>query len=193
MRKTEAGGGSLMTDPSLSSIEALLWPQGFTRDVWMIVDGARDRRVYSALIGSYLEYTCLYAGDLPPALESAAPYLVQLDFEGSYTRSLLRQAWGNSWGVFLRCDESMERIRRHLRQFLRVQDSRGRYLVFRYYDPRVMRAYLPTCNNEELRTVFGPIKTFYVEDEDPDSVLDFRREAGRLATRKISLMGQEVE
>jgi hypothetical protein len=179
-----------MANAYRKSIEELFWPDGFDRNMWMIVDGARDRHVYSSLLSSYLQYSCLYAGDLPHALEAAAPYLVQLEFEDRYTRKLIDDAWGNSWGIFLRCTEPMEQLRRHLRQFLRVQDWKGRYLVFRYYDPRVMRVYLPTCNREEIRTVFGPIKTFYIEDEDPSTTWDFGRDAGNLAAKKISLAGK---
>jgi len=44
-----------------------------------------------------------------------------------------------------------------------VKDERGNRLVFRYYDPRVLRVYLPTCSPSELRTVFGPIECFWAE------------------------------
>ncbi len=30
-------------------------------------------------------------------------------------------------------------------------------LVFRYYDPRVLRVYLPTCSPAEFARFFGPI------------------------------------
>ena len=176
-----------MANPLVAPLESLFWPKGFARDMWAIVDGARDRSIYSSLVNSYLKYTCLYAGQLPPALERAAPYLVQLDFEELYTRRLIEGAWGNNWGIFLRCDEDDDRLRRHLRQFLRVQDKQGRRFVFRYYDPRVMRVYLPTCNSEELRTVFGPIKSFYMEDVDSATALEYSREGSRLATERISL------
>jgi len=176
-----------MTERFRTSLEKLLWPDGFDRDAWMIVDGARDPRIYSSLLGSYLEYTCLYAGDLPHTLEAAAPYLVQLEFEDRYTRKLIADAWGNSWGVFMRCSETKDRLRRHLRQFLRVQDWRGRYMVFRYYDPRVLRVYLPTCTTDEIRTLYGPIKSFYMEDDDAAVVVDCTRDVGKLSVKKIVL------
>ena len=182
---TVVNPGQPMVKPFLHDIEELLWPKGFTRDMWMIVDGARDQRAYTTVVSSYMNYSCLYAGDLAPALERAAPYLVQLEFESGETRRLIDRAWGHSWGVFLRCDDRMEKVRRHLRQFLRVRDRQGRFLVFRYYDPRVLRIYLPTCTTEELRTVFGPIESFYMEDENPAAVVQCRRDtAGKLAIKK---------
>jgi len=176
-----------MVSRYVSPLESLFWPNGFSRDMWMILDGARDPRVYSSLIHSYSEYSCLYAGNLAPALERAAPYLVQLEFEDRYTRILLEQAWGNSWGIILKCNESIDVVRRHLRKFLRVIGRNGRPLVFRYYDPRVMRVYLPTCNREELREIFGPIKAFYMEDPDPATIWDCRLDTGKLSIAKLPL------
>ncbi len=175
-----------MAQPYLRRLEDTLWPKGGARDVWAIVDGARERRVYITLLDSYLNYKCLYSGTLPPELEASAPYLVQLEHEDQYTRRLLNLAWGNSWGVFLKCDTSIETLRRHLRGFLLVQDWRARRLVFRYYDPRVLRVYLPTCTPEELRTVFGPIERFWMEDESPETMLEFRFDGRKLQVGQTS-------
>jgi hypothetical protein len=169
------------------AIEHVLWPKGFTRNVWMIVDCARDQtRIFRFLLGCHLDYKCLYSGTLSPALEMAAPYLLLLD-ESDETRRLIELSWGNSWGVFLRSDTSLNKLRRHLREFLIVRDPEGRRMAFRYYDPRVLRAYLPTCNAEELRAVSGPIECFWTEDKNRDQMLQFRMERGRLAQQTLSL------
>jgi hypothetical protein len=170
----------MLTNSGLSRIEERLWPAGASLDVWMVADGARDRRVVWALRDSHLRHSCLYSGPLAPELEFTAPYLVRFDHQDAGTRSFLSQAWGNNWGVFLKADESMERLRRHLREFLIVRDSHGSRLVFRYYDPRVLKVYLPTCTADELRTVFGPIERFWMEDEDPRAGLEFRLDEMRL-------------
>ena len=85
----------------VSAIEQQLWPNGSNRDVYMILDGARDRRIYSDLMNSHLIYSCLYSGDLAFELEVAAPHLVQLEFEDKFTRGLIEKSWGTSWGVLL--------------------------------------------------------------------------------------------
>jgi hypothetical protein len=172
-----------------SQIESCLWPAGFRRDVWMIVDGARDRGIFPLLLDTHLEYSCLYSGSLHPELELVAPYLVHLDYDHRGTRRLIQQAWGNSWGVFLRSDSRLESLRRHLRGFLVVLDPGGKRLVFRYYDPRVLRVYLPTCTPAELLTVFGPIENFWMEGSSPDTVLEFRFETNRLLAKTVRLEG----
>jgi uncharacterized protein DUF4123 len=176
-----------MTDQLLARIEEILWSDGPRQNVWMIVDGARTIDVFRMLIECHLEYTCLYSGPLSPDLEIAAPYLVQLDHGYRDTRRFIRRAWGESVGVFFQSDTSLKNLRRHLKEFLVVRDERGRRLVFRYYDPRVMRVYLPTCVTSELRTVFGPIDCFWTESESPEKILEFRFRGGRLEQRTLPL------
>jgi hypothetical protein len=169
-----------MANPYLSYIKEQLWPRGSGRDVWMIVDGARDRRIFGVLLDSYLSYSCLYHGDIAPELEIAAPYLVQLEYDDKYSQQLIERAWGKSWGVFLKCGAGVAHLRRHLRKLLSVRGPKGEMLLFRYYDPRVLRVYLPTCRQEELETVFGPIDRFWLEDERPETLLEFRVDRGKL-------------
>ena len=177
----------VMTSQSVTAMEAILWPGGERRDIWMIVDAARDRTIFRMLLECGLEHSCLYAGALPPALEIAAPYLVQLEYQDRSTRRFLERAEGNSWSIFLRCDLRLDRLRRHLRHFLVVRDPRGQRLVFRYYDPRVLRVYLPTCNVDELNAVFGPIRCFWADDKTPGSMLGFYFDGGKLSQRTLSL------
>jgi hypothetical protein len=171
------------------AIEEVLWPRGFTRDVWMIVDCARDPQgIFRFLLGCHLEYSCLYSGVLPPELEMAAPYLLQLDYDSEETRRLLRLAWGHSWGILLRSGTNMKKLRRHLREFLVIRDPKGKRMAFRYYDPRVLRIYLPTCSSDDLRTFFGPVEHFWTEDaSDEDHILQFRIDGGRLDRKSVPL------
>lgn len=85
-----------MANSFIGPLESLFWPDGFSNDMWMVVDGARDPSIYSSLVNSYLQYSCLYAGELPLALTRAAPYLVHLAFEDLYTRRLIERAWGTA-------------------------------------------------------------------------------------------------
>jgi Domain of unknown function (DUF4123) len=154
----------------------------------MIVDSARDRRIFGLLLECfYSSLSSLFAMPLAPKLESVAPYLVPLDYDDKKTRKFLSQAWGNSWGIFIRCDTSQDRLRRHLRSFVSVRDPRGQRLLFRYYDPRILRTYLPTCTSQELEYVFGPIECFMSEGKVAENLTEFRFDRGKLVQRTISL------
>lgn len=154
-------------------INALWRPDlpGGTR-VWALLDGARDRKIYSALVSSAQEQCCLYRGELSWQLALAAPYLVHLDQDDALTNHILDH-WGNSWGVFIHTTTYLDRLQKHFRRFLRVKDEHGKHLLFRYYDPRVLRIYLPTCWPEELRKVFGPVDRFICESVDRNEMLEY--------------------
>lgn len=167
---------------------AALWPPGAASSatVWAILDGARDERIYPALQASRLDHISLYAGKLPDALKRAAPYLVELAAGYKFTRPLLEMGWGKSWGIFLRTRDP-QNLRHHLRGLLRVQDEAGRRMVFRYYDPRVLRAYLPTCEVAELKTVFGPISSYITEADHGRSLVEFMFDGHKLTERRTEL------
>ena len=169
------------------SISEALWPAGLSSRVavYAILDGARHDLVYATVQACYLEHSCLYSGELPTELLITAPYLVRLEQGNSWTKTILNRAWSNSWGIFLQTETSMTRLRRHLRTFLKVRDQRGKTLLFRYYDPRVMRVYLPTCNPSELDAVFGPISCYMMEDSDPEQMLTFSRQGPNLVRSSV--------
>ena len=169
-------------------IEAI-WPSpsGASTSVWAIVDCARDRRIYPALRTSGLDYRCLYSGRLSPEVEAAAPHLIEVAPTFTFTPKLIDMGWGNSWAVFLRIADPSD-LRQHLRRFLRVQDESGKILLFRYYDPRVLRVYLPTCRADELQTVFGPISSYLVEDQTGQSLIEFSFNGNQLRERRIRLV-----
>ncbi len=135
---------------------------------------------------SSLEYTCLFGGELSPQWRAVAPYLVELSPSNPYTAYLLDLAWGNSWGVFMRVADAT-RLRLHLKTFLRAKLADGTRVMVRYYDPRVLRAYLPTCNIDELRTVFGPVNHYLIESGDGGEVIEFGLAGTQLSARRFAV------
>jgi len=170
--------------PPLDRLVSSLFPGapqegGEAPTVYAVLDGARDRRIYRAVYDSQLDYECLFSGDIPYDLAEAAPYLVQLSREADFTRWLLENGWGKGFGIFAWSRAGLETLRRHFRRLLQVKNEQGKTLYFRYYDPRVLRAYLPTCTSEELRAVFGPAGRLLVEGEE-SQVLAFEPGRGRV-------------
>jgi hypothetical protein len=168
-----------------------LWPAGESSaaGVYAILDGARDPRIPSR-VESYLDQkACLYEGNLPRELTNAAPHLLRLFCDDRFCRRLLEDGWGNAWGVFAITVTSLTSLRRHFRKFMVVRGPTGNRLVFRWYDPRVLRVYLPTCTVEDLRTVFGPIEAFVVEGSEAGTAHHFAFDGERLTNTIIRLDG----
>lgn len=156
--------------------------------VFAVLDGASIPDLLTNLDRCQPEYVCLYRGELEPDMEEVAPYLVQVEPGSEFAEWLVGQGWGKHWGVFAVSSEDLRAMRRHFRAFLIVHDNDGKPLYFRYYDPRVLRVYLPTCNAEELATVFGPVECYILEDEDSNAALRFSISSGSLRKEDLQLL-----
>lgn len=168
-----------MAEAPLEQLKPRLWPQGDDEHTYALLDGARDPRVFPFATESSLPSMCLYVGEIAPALARVAPYLVRLPRNAPASLALLEAAWGRAWGVFLRAPAPMVTVHGHFRRLLRVQDERGARMLFRFYDPRVLRVYLPTCWPGELTRMFGPVESFVMESPE-GNVLQFRHGRGGL-------------
>lgn len=168
-----------MTDVMGGVLSAL--PQGMP--VWAVLDGARDRRVRGFVFDTRAPAWCLYRGRLPPVLQDSAPYLMRLD--GAAAARFFERAWGDAWGIVLASAAPAAELRRHLRRFLRVRTEAGKILAFRYYDPRVLRVFLPALKEKDAAHFFGPVAAFAVEAEEPGAFHVFRRDAAP-ALRRIA-------
>jgi hypothetical protein len=156
--------------------------------VYAVLDGASVPSLLDQLYEQQPEYACLYRGELEPDMAEVAPYLVRLEPDSDFTDWLIEKGWGRHWGIFALSGESLSAMRRHFRAFLIVYTPDNKPVYFRYYDPRVMRIYLPTCNAKELDTVFGPVEYFLLEDEGANTALRFRNNSGVLHQEKLTLM-----
>lgn len=169
-----------------SELAAYLWPHGDSLSgpqVHLLLDGARDPEAVAMVRFGKLEFSCLFSGRLTPRLQSAAPYLVHLAAGSPLSRQLLERIWGRSGGILTvaRADVTLEQQRLHFKKFLRVQDEDGRALQFRFYDPRVLRVYLPTCTSDELQRFFGPVSRLIMEPAQGMAPLDYALQFGSLA------------
>jgi hypothetical protein len=156
-----------------------LWSGSVEGEVFAVLDGARDDRIHKFLEDSDLERHCLYEEKaISDEVKRVAPYVVRLLPWSKHTRWLFEAGWGKSWGILLTTRVTSPELRQHLRRFLVVKDEKGHQLYFRYYDPRVLRQYLPTCTRAESEMVFGPVNRYWTESKDARSLVEFVPGAG---------------
>ncbi len=127
-------------------------------------------RLYNAEVQNY----CLLTGDLTPDLVYAAPYLVYLSQDSKFSDWVLAEALGKHWGIFAQTPHSIIEMRRHFQGLMNCYDERGNPIKFRYYDPRVLRKFLPTCNGGELKTLFGKTEALFAESESGEGMVRYR-------------------
>lgn len=155
---------------------------------YAILDGASIPDLLDHLYGEVRpEFICLYPGDVEPDMAEVGPYLVRLERDAEFTAWVVEEGWGKHWGVFALAPVGMHAMRGHLQRFLFVHDATGQPLYFRYYDPRVLRVYLPSCNADEVKDIFGPVSAFVLEGENPGAMTIFRGETGTLSIQQVAL------
>lgn len=181
--------------PSLIREKAL----GKKTKVFCIIDGASDEKIFSMLKSSDWDYICLYRkgvhyeGErMTDDFAATAPYLITLDPRKITVEKFSRDRIGNHQVIFLESNASKEEVARHCSSMLKAMDVDGKVFGFRYYDPRVLRVYLPTCTEEELFIFFGDIDTIWVEDEE-EGMLEFAREKEVKEEEKVEEEHKEEE
>jgi hypothetical protein len=179
-----------MDEATIDHLISQLW-EGDDGDTFALLDSARDEDIFALLRRSRLDHLSLFIGTLVPELAMASPYVVHLGSRSWATREILKNGWGESWGLFFRSHFILQDLRRHFRRLLQVEDDTGKRLFFRFYDPRVLRAFLPTCREDELETVFGPVERFMMESSTGQELLVFSNSGRGLVTRSLPLPTDE--
>jgi hypothetical protein len=173
----------------------LLWQQEAAPNLprqghlFAILDAARDRSIYAGLqrFASWHEVMPLYEGVEADNLAAVGPYLLCLGQTDEIFDWIWENFWGDAWGICFWSPAPADRLRAHFRRHLLARTTDGERLVFRFYDPRVLLPFLPTCNAAQLRDFFGPVEHFALEDDDGAALVTLRREAGRLVKRTSRL------
>lgn len=156
----------------LDSLYPLLFGE-LDQMTYVVLDGASTPELLEQLEEQQPDYECLYRGELSEELAEVAPYLVRLLPDTAFTDWVLLNGWGRHWGIFALSTNEIRDVRKHFRSFLIVKDPEGKKLYFRYYDPRVLSVFLPTCTPSELQTMAGPLSAYWMESPDSATALCF--------------------
>jgi hypothetical protein len=134
--------------------------------LYAVVDASRGARPLQLLQEAVEEHRSLYEGRRGEALAHCAPYLVALRPDSGLLERLVREGWGARWGIYLACALPHRDVRRHLRRFLIVEDDEtGDRFLFRFYDPKTLRLFLPSCTPRQRHDFFGDVASFFAEGE----------------------------
>lgn len=164
-------------------IRKTLAKPGAPSTAFAILDSARDARIYGLLLRPGVVCRALMAAQVPESLRRALPYLVTLNEAAGDLRATWRdQGHRAAWGILVHSEAATGELVEHFRGLFTVELPDRSTAYFRYYDPRVLRTFLPTCSPEQLRTIFGPVDAFVCEDIDGSWTV-YSRQDGALAKR----------
>jgi hypothetical protein len=165
-------------------------PEGEPMDVYAVLDGAGVRQLPDLLEDEEAEHAPLTAiGSTDPVEITRASYLTKLDRFSRVTDWLATEGWGRNWGIFAMCPQGtdFDKMLQHFRELTQVGLPDGRIVHFRFFDPRVWRPFLPTCDAPQLKDLFS-VPVFYAcEGEDSNSLIIDRVKNGIPSRQEITL------
>lgn len=125
-------------------------------------------------------YSLLYDSAGERYLKGVAPYVFSLPREGAFGELIFEGGWGEHWGVYVHAPISLTDAHHHFRKFTKVRTEDGEESYFRFYDPRVLKVFLPSCDRRQIVDFFGPIEYFVTEGDSPEECIVFRQRKGVL-------------
>ncbi|NUQ76628.1 MAG: DUF4123 domain-containing protein [Polyangiaceae bacterium] len=150
---------------SKSDLNALL--DQAAEPLFALIDAARDKEnkknknsVLQFVSEAGSEAVSLYSGRRAERLASVAPYLVRIT--GRISR-FLSDCWGNTSGVIVASAAPIRELRAHFKRLLIVETENLDTVYFRFYDPRVLRIFLPSCSPAQARRFFGPVAWLLID------------------------------
>jgi hypothetical protein len=115
----------------------------------------------------------LYQGTSEEHYWHIAPYLATVSQEE--LKWIFDDLWKAPWGCFVISAVGLQSLYDHFRRFLQVKGTDGNTYLFRFYDPRVLRAFLNASSPQEITQFYGPVSRFGVSSADCSPNVDMLR------------------
>ena len=144
--------------------------------LYAVVDAARSDKVLVRLVDAQSSCPSLFAGTDREPLFSAGPFLVSPWEDADLFEWLTTEAWGAAMVVFLTSQAPYGQVLHHLQSLLKAVTEEDAEVLFRYYDPRVLRTYLSSCDAASAWRFMGPVVHWMAESDAGDELLCWQRE-----------------
>jgi hypothetical protein len=132
-----------------------------------------------------VSFISLYTGRPENDLETVVPYLFSFSLNDYFSDFIDKEGWGNAWGLWVKADIALEKMQEHFAKFLITKNEDDEELYFRFYDPRVLRIFLPTCEKNQIVEFFGPVDYFIVEGDSREEAIIFSHTNGILHQQNV--------
>lgn len=119
---------------------------------------------------------CLWMGEAREKCWGVAPWLARVDL--ALLDWIRSELWDEPWGLFVEAGATLDVVRKHFHGIQTVAGPDGRWMYFRFYDPRVLPMFLRTATPSDRAELFGPVKAFWGVLGDPGAreLVEYRRE-----------------
>ncbi|MEL6424444.1 MAG: DUF4123 domain-containing protein [Pseudomonadota bacterium] len=124
-----------------------------------VIDGARIGALGDRLASAGIEHASLIGPNPSAEVIEAGPWIALMEPGSAILRQLFTDLkgdqdwafWSAGPAIYIRSRLTTAELRAHLRRFVRVQGADGMWMMFRFWDPQVMRHYLMGIADWEAR------------------------------------------
>ena len=169
--------------------DAICEPVSVPCDIYAILDGAVVKQLPDAFESMNVRHACLFRGETDPLVLTRAPWLVKVEPESEVLAWILREGWGRNWGMFAAVprDTKFDAVLEHFRQFIQVRLPDGRIVFFRFYDPRVQRLFVPSCDAAQAAQLFSLPLAWMCESEEGTALISCTEKDGAVQRTERAL------
>jgi hypothetical protein len=175
------------------TVTDFLWDQAEKKEctLYAIVDSARNDDIFRYFLTDNVVYQSLFHGKMDMKFFGVSGFLMECKKDSKLFNWLTTEVWCDSCSIFFVSKAPFDEVLRHFQKFNRVYLEDDDVVYFRYYDPRVLRVYLPTCNGKEIKTFFGEIESFYMGSVNPQIVIEYQRYSS-LFSDKLTISNHRI-
>ena len=156
-------------------------------DSYLILDPCVVEHWLSTSINLNSNYLPIFNEEFDIELKNVGPFIFKYSADSLFGKWIMDECIEKDFGILLVCDTDIIEIANHFRQFIRITTPDYILSYFRFYDPRVLRIFLPTCDAGQLREFFGPVTYYFCADDDPAFFLVYSLRYGQLHTERVSV------
>jgi hypothetical protein len=181
--QTLSNSGGEQTELSQTLSEICAADRG---SLFVIIDAARGDEAMQHLATVENQFESLFRGTRAERDFANSPILATCREGTGLHEWLTTSAWGRSCAILVVSSASHLELVAHFRRLLLINTESGDELYFRFYDPRVLRTYLPTCTEAELSHIFGPASRLIAESEIGHELLSYQQNDPAAAKSKAN-------
>jgi pSer/pThr/pTyr-binding forkhead associated (FHA) protein len=163
-----------------------LLPQPLVRStggLYAVADGVLAQALLQQAKHHHRRAESLLAGGTSPYLAAVAPYLIEIEDEG--VLSIWRPMLNHGNGIVVESNADFDEVVVHARSIFCGRDDVGRPSYFRFYDSRLLYAWLWSCHGPQLESFFGCFTCVILALEDGSRWMRLTHADGELGAEEI--------
>ncbi len=150
--------------------------------LFCMIDSARNPYTIPHLVMALTRAAdCLFSGNAKQELGDQTAWVADVTDDRATLEALLDEGYGKGMLSFAFSALDLRAFITHLKKFTKIRDAKGTEHFFRFYDPKVMRQYVPVFNETQHKAFFAGLTSAMFEDtRDPAKLIRFWSERGSL-------------